>query len=192
MNKRNPRVGFLPLYLKLYDDSMGERRKDFDPLLEAVNKHFVDEGFEVTAAPVCRVREEFEAAVASFKAADVDIIATLHLAYSPSLESAQVLAESNLPIVMVDTTLSYDFGLDVGPEEIFLNHGIHGLQDLASMLRRFGKPFEIVAGHLTESDVLDRASAIICAAHGARAFSSSKALRIGESFKGMGDFYVEA
>ena len=47
-------------------------------------------GLEVLAAPVCRVREEFAAAVTRFEREGAEAIVTLHLAYSPSLESADV------------------------------------------------------------------------------------------------------
>jgi len=58
------------------------------------------------------------------------------------------------------------------------------------MLRRRGKSFEIVAGHITESTALERAADAARAAYGAAALRNARALRIGEAFKGMGDFAV--
>jgi len=58
------------------------------------------------------------------------------------------------------------------------------------MLRRRRKPFHIAAGHVTESDVMARAIGIAKAAFGARRLQTTRALRIGESFRGMGDFSV--
>ena len=37
--KRNPKIGLLPLYLKLYDDTMSEYRAGFDPFKEKRRKH---------------------------------------------------------------------------------------------------------------------------------------------------------
>jgi len=68
------------------------------------------------------------------------------------------------------------------------NHGIHGVQDLACLLRRRGKHFEIVAGHVTQSNVMERAADIARAAYGARLLHNMRTLRIGERFPGMGDF----
>jgi L-arabinose isomerase len=184
-------VGLLPLYLKLYDDTRPEIRDVFRPLLESVVAGFENRGVGVVQSGICRLESEFAVAVRQFEDAGVDIIVTLHLAYSPSLEALGPLTTTDLSILMLDTTMDHAFGQDVDPARIMHNHGIHGVQDLASMLRREGKPFEIVAGHVTESNVLERAARIAQAAHGAQLFRTTKALRIGESFKGMGDFSVD-
>lgn len=188
---RKPSIGLLPLYLKLYDDRMPKVREKFEPFLKTVVRGFESCGVKVRRAAVCRVAGEFRQAVRNFEKCDVDMIVTLHLAYSPSLESVEVLARSDLPVLMLDTTMDYDFGRSVDPSRIMFNHGIHGVQDLASMLHRQGKRFQIVAGHVTKSDVLARAAGVARAACGARVLRSTRALRIGESFRGMGDFAVE-
>ncbi|MCP4640689.1 MAG: hypothetical protein GY851_09665 [bacterium] len=186
--KRQPRIGLLPLYLKLYDETRPEVRAGFDPFLKAITDGFAAEGVDVVCADVCRVEAEFKAAVAQFNDADIDLIVTVHLAYSPSLESAQTLASAKQPVLMLDTTMDAAFGLDVDPSRIMYNHGIHGVQDLASMLRRLGKRYAVVAGHVTESKVLKRAVAAARGALAARCLKTTKALRVGDSFEGMGDF----
>jgi L-arabinose isomerase len=187
---RSPKIGLLPLYLTLYDDRMPENRQEFEPFLKRVAAGFQNEGVEVESAPVCRLREEFERAVAQFEQADVDCIVTLHLAYSPSLESIDALTRTDLPIVMLDTTMDYGFGPDVDPQRLMHNHGIHGVMDLASVLRQRGKAFQIVAGHVGQSPVLARAALLARAAFAARSFRGTRALRVGDSFVGMGDFAV--
>ncbi|MBI4556241.1 MAG: hypothetical protein HY706_01540 [Candidatus Hydrogenedentes bacterium] len=186
-----PRIGLMPLYLKLYDDRNPELRREFEPFIEAVTAGFRREGIEVVRAPVCRTREEFERADANLETEMLDLLVTLHLAYSPSLESADILADASCTVLMLDTTMDYDFGQEVLPQRLMFNHGIHGLQDLASMLRRRGKRCHIVAGHVTESDVVSRAANVARAAYAANRFSDMRALRIGNSFSGMGDFAVE-
>ncbi|MCG3149683.1 MAG: L-arabinose isomerase [Verrucomicrobiae bacterium] len=188
--KRNPKIGLLPLYLKLYDDTLPECRAGFDPLLVAVEKGLSARGGTVLAAQVCRVAAEVTAAVGWFEKQDVDCVVTLHLAYSPSLESAPILAKMKRPLIVLDTTLDADFGRDVDPKKIMYNHGVHGVMDLASVLRRLGRQFEVVAGHLTESNALERVARLAEAAVAARRFRGGKVLRIGPSFKGMGDFAV--
>lgn len=183
-----PTVGLLPLYLQLYDDTVPETRGAFEPFLAQVRSGFERAGVKVIPSKVCRVEPEFHEAVRLFEQDNVDLIVTLHLAYSPSLEAVDALVATSLPILVLDTTMDYDFGHDVAPDRIMFNHGIHGVQDLASMLRRRGKCFEIVAGHVTESDVLDRAAGVACAAYAARRLRNMRALRIGETFRGMGDF----
>ncbi|MCC6486609.1 MAG: hypothetical protein IT364_03850 [Candidatus Hydrogenedentes bacterium] len=185
-----PRAGLLPLYLKLYDDTMPQLRDEFEPFTKQVSDGFETRGVGVVRGAVCRLRSEFEECVASFEREGVDAIVTLHLAYSPSLESVDALAHSSLPVIMLDTTMDESFGLDVDPARIMYDHGVHGVQDLASMLRRRGRQYEVIAGHVSEAEVFERASGRVRAAAGARCFRGMRVLRIGETFGGMGDFAV--
>ena len=190
--KRNPKVGLLPLYLKLYDDILPERRGEFMPFLDEVVTSLAVESVDVVRADVCRIASEFEQAVELFKQEKVDLIVTLHLAYSPSLEAIYPLCGTEIPILMLDTTMDEAFGPDVAAERIMYNHGIHGVQDLACMLRRRGQPYRVVAGHYRNSKVIARAAQVARGALAARKLLGSKALRIGPSFPGMGDFLVES
>ena len=187
-----PKVGLLPLYVSLYDKVRPEARGAFQPFLAKVSDGFAGRGIDVLKSDICCVRNEFAQTVEMFEREHVDIIVTLHLAYSPSGEAIDVLRRTKLPVLILDTTTDYAFGHDVDPARLMYNHGIHGVQDLASMLRRHGRPFHIVAGHVTESDVMTRAADIVRAAFAANELRRTKALRIGTSFEGMGDFAVEA
>ena len=189
--KRNPRIGLLPLYLKLYDEVCPERRAEFVPFLDEISTRLQAEAVDVVQADVCRVAPEFEAAVQLFEQNQVDLIVTLHLAYSPSLEAIYPLCSTEIPILMLDTTMDEAFGMDVDASRIMYNHGIHGVQDLACMLRRRGQSYRVVAGHYEKSKVISRAAQVARGALAARSLLGTKALRIGPSFMGMGDFLVE-
>ena len=185
-----PKIGFLPLYLKLYDDAMAEMRSRIETFTKTIAEELGKRDVIVNQSPICRTKEEFSKAIKSFEKEKVDAIVTLHLAYSPSLESAGVLSKTKIPIIVLDTTPEYDFGENVSSEEILYNHGIHGVQDLCSMLNRNGKEFFIEAGHWEKSDVIDRVVKRIKAASLARLLSNMRVGSIGGTFKGMGDFYV--
>lgn len=178
------------MYLKLYDDTTSTAREAFQPLMERISDGFKAEGVHVQTAPICRVAGEFGAAVSSFEKAAADMIVTLHLAYSPSLEAADALCRSSLPVLMLDTTMDLSFGCGVAPERIMYNHGIHGVQDLASVLKRRGKFYRVVAGHMDEYDPVPRAADMAKAAMGATTMKHTRALRLGVPFAGMGDFAV--
>ena len=188
---RHPRVGLLPLYLSLYDEAMPERREAFSPFIGQTVQGLEARGLEVARAGVCRVAAEFADAVAFFAEKDVDCIVTLHLAYSPSLESVDALEGAAAPIVMLDTTMDRAFGVGTDPDRIMYNHGIHGVMDLASVLRRRGRVFDIVAGHFADPAVIDRTAGLAKAARAARCLRNTRALRVGEAFAGMGDFAVD-
>ena len=187
-----PKAGLLPLYLKLYDDHLPSMRETLEAFLKELGDKIAAQGVEIVTAPICRQRPEVKQAMADLVREAPDILMTVHLAYSPSLESVEPLASSSLPLLVLDTTPDASFGRDVNPDRILYNHGIHGVQDLASMLRRHGKPFDIVAGHYKDARFLRRVDAIIRAAHAARSMRSMTVLRIGPSFEGMGDFAVES
>jgi L-arabinose isomerase len=184
------KVGLLPLYLKLYDDTTPEYRPDVERFRDVIAAQLSQRGLQVITAPVCRVATEFAAAVRSFELAQVDAIITLHLAYSPSEESAPILATTPLPVIVLDTTPTFDFSPTQNPSEVMTNHGIHGVQDLCNLLLRHGKTFHIEVGHWEHSDVLDRVAQAARSAQLAQALRTARVGRIGNPFKGMGDFAV--
>jgi len=185
-----PSIGLLPLYLELYDRGIPEVRPRMEAFYAAVAQAFTERGIRVETTPLCRLKPEFMQAVSAFEGANVDCIVTLHLAYSPSLESAEVLTGTTLPVVVLDTTPTYDYSPQQDPAELMYNHGIHGVQDLCNLLLRLGKAFHIEAGHWEHSDVLDRVAAWARAAQMATAMRTARVGRIGDSFHGMGDFAI--
>lgn len=188
---RPPKAGLLPLYLELYDEALPALRGQFQPFLETVRTRLEAEGVEIAPAPVCRTEGEIEAALDGFRREGCGLAATLHLAYSLSLEAAGPLERAGLPVLMIDATMDAAFGMETHPDRLMFNHGIHGVQDLASVLRRRGVPYRIVAGHFDDAGFAARAADCARGAAAARRFSGMRVLRVGQSFPGMGDFSVE-
>ena len=184
------KAGLLPFYLSLYDESMPERRKPMEEFYATIAKELETRCIRIVTSNVCRTSEEFGAAVGIFELEQVDAIVTLHLAYSPSLESIDALSRTDLDIIVLDTTPDYDFGPSQSADAIMYNHGIHGVQDMCNLLLRREKKFSIEAGHWQKSDVLDRVVDRLKARKLARAMQAARVGRIGEGFHGMGDFSV--
>ncbi len=105
MNKL--KIGLLPLYIELYDKTWPDIRKKMESFASTICSEFENRGIAVETAHVCRLEKEFARAIDSFEKAKVDALVTLHLAYSPSLESARVLANTKLPIIILDTTYGH-------------------------------------------------------------------------------------
>jgi len=189
-NMKQPKIGLLPLYIELYDQSSPDMRKGVEAFYNNIAYALEKKGIHVQTAEVCRIEKEFKKVIKNFEKQEVDAIVTLHLAYSPSLESIGALKSTKLPIFVLDTTPDYEFGPCQDSSAISYNHGIHGVQDMCNMLIREGKSFEIEAGHWQESDVIDRMSNWIKAACLANVMKHMRIGRIGEVFKGMGDFAV--
>lgn len=190
MNKL--KIGLLPLYIEMYDKEVPQLRPRINKFHETIINKLEDMELDVTAAPVCRVRQEFQEAFELFEKDEVDAVVTLHLAYSPSLESSEILANTKLPLIILDTTPAYNFGPSQEVCEIDYNHGIHGVQDMCSLLKRNKKNFLIEAGHWEKSDVLYRVLGCIRAAKVAKEIRKARVGRIGQPFEGMGDFLVPA
>lgn len=184
------KIGFLPLYIELYDKVGSATRQMTQPFYDRIAADLSGKGIEVITNDFCRLEDEFKAAVKKFEKENVDAIVTWHAAYSPSLESVEALTKTDLPIIVLDTTEVFDFSPVQAPTAISNCHGIHGVMDMCNLLNRHNKTFAIVAGHYPESDVLDRAVGYIKAAVAAKALKGSKVGRIGTSFKGMGDFLI--
>ncbi len=184
------KIGFMPLYIKLYDDINLSVRSRLDEFYEKLACEFEEAGFDVVRNSFCRIKCEFEECVAKFEKEGCDCILTWHAAYSPSLESIDALASTDLPIVIIDTTETYDFYHSTDPDAINLNHGIHGVMDMTNMLLRRGKAYAIAAGHYPQSDVIEKASRLLRAAAGAHSLKGSRVGTVGGSFDGMGDFLI--
>ena len=185
------KIGFLPLYVKLYDDGAPNMRLRIDAFADKIANLLRDRNdVEVVKGDICRLEIEFAKTVAEFEKEDVDCIVTLHLAYSPSLESEKVLKNTKLPIIILDTTPNFEF-TDDDDLSISYNHGIHGVQDMCNLLVRNNKQFFIEAGHYEKSDVIERVVKRAKGIKAANAFKNSKVGRIGGEFAGMGDFLVD-
>jgi L-arabinose isomerase len=185
-----PRIGILPLYLALYDQVCPEYGPAMRAFAQQVAERLSRAGMSVELAPVSRVRDEIERSVAGLMARNVDLLATLHLAYSPSLEAVDALARVDAPLVLLDTTPAPRFSEEATMDDMFSNHGIHGVQDLACMLTRRKRPFFIVAGHVEDAKFVEGVAQIARAAQAAAHLRSSRVLVFGEEFPGMGDFAV--
>lgn len=186
------KIGFLPLYIKLYDDTCPALREKLEKFYEEAARLLEQKGLEVCRTPFCRVAQEFQDAVQAYEAAGADCIVTLHMAYSPSLEAAKALTGTQLPIVVMDTTMTYAFGPDQDPDEIDYNHGIHGVMDLCNLLKRAGKEYAIAVGHYQESGVIGETAQLVRAAAAARSVRGSRVGVFGGGFDGMGDFAISA
>lgn len=186
------KVGYLPLYIKLYDDTSPHYRDPMVNYMQAMISMLESQGLEIVPADeVCRIKPEFDRAAEKFNAAGVAAVITQHLAYSPSLESIEALLKLNAPIIVFDTTLDYDLVRSANYDRrISANHGIHGVQDMCSLLKRHGKPYYLCVGHALHSEVLSEVVGMCRAAAAANAYRTMKVGSVGGSFPGMGDFLI--
>ena len=180
------KIGLLPFYLALYDKCRPDMSESIRAFSGRIAGLLESQGFEVIQSPACRVRSEFAEAVKLFENSRCQAIATLQLAYSPSLEAIEALAGTDLPLVIVDTTPDFAFE----PSMTMANHGIHGVQDLCNMLLRYKKTFLIAAGHHEQPEFAARLTGKLRSAGMAYRMTHARVGKIGGDFEGMGDFRV--
>ena len=180
------KIGLLPFYLALYDQCRPQIADSIRAFAGTIADALSSRGCEVVASPACRLKNEFADAVKLFEESGCQAIATLHLAYSPSLEAIDALAGTSLPLVVIDTTPDFIFE----PPNTMPNHGIHGVQDICNLLLRHKKPFLISAGHWEKSDCLDRVVKQLKSAVMAYRMTHGRVGKVGGDFDGMGDFRV--
>ena len=187
------KVGYLPFYIKLYDDSNSRYRESVVLYMNKLIKMIEDSGFEVVHADeVCRIKPEFDRAAAKFNADDeICAVITQHLAYSPSLESIEALKSLKAPIIVFDTTPDLDLIKYADTvDKIMDNHGIHGVQDMCNMLKRNRIHYELCVGHVWDDNVLEELFGYIRAAYAAKTFKECRIGMVGGEFEGMGDFRI--
>ena len=183
------KIGFLPLYIKLYDDG-GTNRIHMQAFYDRMASILTNQGFDVIKTDFCRIKEEFKTAVKNFEEQGAQAIVTLHAAYSPSLESIDALAGTDLPIIVLDSTEAYSLNSYETPGAIGNNHGIHGVMDMCNLLKQRGKLYAIAAGHTSNSNVVKKTCDYIRATVAAKSLKGSKVGAFGSSFDGMGDFLI--
>lgn len=150
------KVGFLPLYIELYDKGVPEQRARHEVHYDRLANKMTSLGIEVVRTQLCRVKSEFENAVKVFEESNVDAIVTIHMEYSPSGEYYEVLSKTKLPIIVLDATETNDFSDHQNAEEISCCHGIHGVMDMCCMLKRNCKPFAICAGCSEDEQMFEK------------------------------------
>lgn len=191
MANEPPHVGLLPLYLGFYDEVLPEYRPQMEAFTRQVAERLALSGLAVELADLCYVQAEIEQTIADMTAHGVELLATLHPAYSPSLEAAEVLARSELPLVLLDTTPSPHFAENATGEDMLLNQGLRGVQDLACRLRRCGRAYSVIVGHVNEREFIKAVVEAAWVARAVKKFSSMRVLVFGDEFPGVGDFVVE-
>lgn len=180
------KIGLLPFYLELYDKCRPEIAAEIRSFTGRIAEKLTARNFQIVESSACRLKNEFREAIQSFEKEGCQAIATLHLAYSPSLESIEALAETSLPLVIMDTTPDFAFE----PAMTMANHGIHGVQDICNLLRRYKKQYLISAGYWEDEDFLDRVADQLRSAQMAYRITHTRVGKVGGDFNGMGDFRV--
>ena len=146
---------------------------------------------DVCYSGVCNTRGQVEQAIAGFEAGRQDLIIVVLLTYAPSHIAAPALCRTRLPVLLFNTQQLESITDQVTGDQTTHNHGMHGVQDLANVLLRAGRAFDIVTGHYREDETLAEVRAWCDAARAVTHLSGMRIGQFGYSMQGMGDFGVD-
>lgn len=186
-----PRLGLLGLTLELYETLAPELRRGREAWVRRALLPVLEPHAEILfAGGLCRAAE-IAAEVSRLEAAGADGLLVVMLSYSPSQLALEALARTRLPILVWNTQELEAVDASYSLEDLFHNHGLHGTQDLANVLRRAGVPFHYVTGHARDAETVARVRDFGVAAAAVRRLRAARVGLLGYPFPGMGDFAVD-
>jgi L-arabinose isomerase len=184
-----PRIGALTLMFQLYDAL---------PELEPAMYEFAQElvgilgGFsEVSWPGIIKTREAARDAVRGFEKEERNLIVVVLLTYTPSQVVLRPLLATKLPVLILNTQRLHSVTSNMDPEELIRNHGVHGVQDLANVLRRSDRGFSTVTGHYRDEETLRQVEEWCRAAMAVSMLGRMRVGTLGRPLQGMGDFSLD-
>ena len=189
-NTQTTRIAMLSLSLDLYRKVIPDAIGKYESFHQELKAHLATLG-SLVSEHFCFEREQVESAVREAVHQQADVLVVVLQSYSPSLVSLNALLRTDLPILIWNTQRLHEVGPDFSMNDMIENHGMHGVQDLCNCLRRSGRVFGLVSGHLNDPQHLDDLAQWLRIGH---AVSFSRRLKvglIGRPFQGMGDFGVD-
>lgn len=191
MKNIKPKIGFIGLSLELYRRNLPNLMNNLKIFSRELK--IVLEGMaEVIHYPLACTGEDVERAFSKFKSESVDGVILVFLSYATSLSILPVLKKYSLPILIWNTQKIEQVNLGFSREDLSANHGMHGVQDLCSVLNREKISFSLVTGHFLNKKAREGVKAWCKAARAAVTLKKMNIGRIGGTFGGMGDFSVRS
>ena len=188
MDSPKPTIGVVLTLLELYRTSHPDMPAQFGAMWKDTLKSVLSDAAGLHFTDVAHTPGEVAAAVKSCEAANCDALLVLPIAYAASGSAREALCDSKLPLIVVSTTRDATLPHDMSTDHIMANHAMHGVQDLANVLARNGRAFEMIAGHESDANFRARLVQAVKTASGARVLRQGKIGRLGKPFEGMLDF----
>jgi L-arabinose isomerase len=185
-------LGILPVMLDLYNRLAPSLRGKLNEFIGSLGSYLSNERLEVIVSPVACTESEVRKAHEYLLTSEVDLLVVAHVSYCPSGVLEGLLMETPLPVLLWPAQsmakldpAQYDL------HAVMENHGVHGTQDLANVLRRRGRAFGVIHGHHTAPTFREELIGWLQAGRAVRAFWTAKPVRIGDAFEHMLDLQID-
>jgi L-arabinose isomerase len=116
------------------------------------------------------------------------LVLLLPMAYTASGAGIAALKEMPLPLLIVSSSRDLTLPATMDGGHLFANQSLHGVQDIANVLRRSGRPFVVRAGHVEQDGFPELLKKSCRIGLGASYFFRGRVGQIGGSLPGMLDF----
>ena len=181
-------AGVAELYKRLWTP---ENHSQLQRLVDETAESLSSDWIEVIKSDIVSTAEQVETACRKFGTEDVDLLVVALAPYCPSGVIAPALLKHDIPVLLWPVQSMFE----LVPEHydraaINLNHGVHAVQDLASVLRKSGKTFGVIHGHLQQNDFRDELNRWVRAGRIVRAMQRANPVQIGGHFEDMLDLQI--
>lgn len=187
MNKS--KIGVIGLTLELYKKNL----PSLMPELEKFSRELNDTISKISTTihyPLAWNRKTLLEGLSAFDKEKVDGIVIIFLSYSPSMEILPLFKKTGVPVLIWNTQRLERIESTFSAQDELENHGMHGVQDLTSVLIREKIRFSIITGHYRNKRTLSLLNDWCEAVYASSRMSSARIGRIGGIFPQMGDFAI--
>lgn len=184
------KIGVLCLTLLDYDSGFPGLKESRENFIRRALEPFGDE-FDMLFTSACNTRSQIEDTVRNYEYEQCAALLVIMLTYSPSVIALPALQRTYHPIIFFDTQELASFREDARFDALINNHGVHGVQDLCSVLQRCKIAYHIVAGHYADEKVCVRLRTVLRIAGVLQKLRQSRIGLLGYAMQDMGDFYFD-
>src|SRR3954454_24978034 len=185
-----PRIGVLGVMQHLYDAMLPGITERQAAYAGDVAGALGEDATVVVSSPV-KDRDQVERAMRELEGAGLGGLLVVMLTYGPAMNVARSLAETRLPVCVVNTQPVAEVSTSWDMADLTYNQGIHGAQDTANALVRAGRPFGVVTGDWRSASFADDVGRWSRAAAAVTRWRALKVAVFGYSMNGMGDIHVD-
>jgi L-arabinose isomerase len=173
-------------------DFYRQRRPDLSRKLFAEWKmrtaNILQDDFDLIFPGMVHTDDEYRLAVKTCENERCKLLVILPVAYASSGAAEAALSTVSMPILIVSTAWDYNIPYDADSDILRINQAVHGVQDIANILTRRERPFNIRAGHFSDTDFVRKLNRACRVGAAASLFYSGRSGQIGGELEGMLDF----
>jgi L-arabinose isomerase len=186
------RAGIVPLMADLYRRLIPDLSGRIDEFMGSVVSDLSDDSLEVVAGPVSCTEAEIRQTCRELSEQGVDLLVIAHTSYCASGQIAPAILETDLPILLWPAQPMMKLvGAEYDHPTVAINHGVHGTQDLANVLRRRKRPFGLLHGYHQQPGFKDAFVDWTRAGRAVRAMKTSNPVMLGGHFDSMLDLQID-